>query len=118
MISSFVTKAKFVFLKIPKVKTENVRVWHRKSLLMEKAPTEKIEALVVPQIYLALWASPRVFMALGELIYRSAGGGLAICGKRASTPDFPGQWNLGKHSSVQVLVLPWSFGSVCVGGSG
>lgn len=45
-----VVRTKFVGPKLPKTKTQNVRVWE--GLLIEKALMDKMGALVLPQIHL------------------------------------------------------------------
>lgn len=101
-----------MFAKIPKVKTENVRVWHRKSLLMEKALTEKIGVLVVPQIYLAHWTMPRDLGNWGNRYTEVLVGAwpFMIKGINISFSWTMGPWKAFSCSSSGSALVPWFCG--------
>lgn len=47
---NFVTALKSMCPKLQKSKTQNVKVWNKKGLLIKKAPTEKMEDLILKSI--------------------------------------------------------------------
>lgn len=85
-----------------KAKTQNVRVWSKKGLLITKVPTEKMGDLMVPHIHLVLLTGLRVFERLGEQVGRSAGG----ASFNGRTLELGHLWFLGVNTGSSWTVNP------------
>ena len=58
MVLTLLPNPKPMCLTLQKAKTENIRIWSKKGLLMEKVPTEKMGEPGVSEIHLACRTRP------------------------------------------------------------